>query len=73
MTTYSIVSTEPTIYQNGSKQIVNGVLVRILLTDYNEVHEVRVPSMSVEAVKAEADRIVKERDALAALGTNKKG
>jgi len=67
-TKYTIVDTQPTVYQDAIKGIVNGVLVRFTLDAYNEVHEVRVPKMDVSTVKAAIDEVVKQRDDLASLG-----
>ena len=69
---YTIIETTPTVYQDKSKGIVNGVLVRFTLDDYDEVHEVRVPKMDVAQVKTAIEEVAKQRDALAALGTNNK-
>jgi hypothetical protein len=69
---YTIIDTQPTVYQDKSKGIVNGVLVRFTLDDYDEVHEVRVPRMDVTIVKAAIEAVSKERDALATLGQPKK-
>lgn len=68
MSTFTIQSTTPTIYQDPLLGVVNGVLVRFTIDDYNEVHEVRVPKMDVTLVKAAIEEMVKSRDELAALG-----
>ena len=72
MTSYTIITTQPTVYQDTIAGIVNGVLVRFKLDDYNEIHDVRVPKMDVTAVKAAIEEVVKQRDDLAALGKVKK-
>ena len=69
---YSIVDTQPTVYQDPIKGVVNGVLVRFTLDDYNEVHEIRVPEMNVQTVKTAIEKVVKQRDDLAALGQSPK-
>ena len=68
MTAYSIIDTQPTVYQDKSKGIVNGVLVRFRMLAYDEVHEIRVPEMKVDSVKTAIENAVKERDQLASLG-----
>jgi len=68
---YIIDSTQPTIYQDHIKGIVNGVLVRFTLVDYNEVHEVRVPEMNVDTVKKAIEKILKQRDEIASLSSIK--
>jgi hypothetical protein len=70
-TTYTILETQPAVYQDNTKGIVNGVLVKVRLDDYDEVHEVRVPKMDVALVKSALDDLVKQRDALASLGQTK--
>ena len=68
MTTYTILDTQPTVYQDKVKGVVNGVLVRFTLDAYDEVHEVRVPELKVDLVKNAIEVVVAERDALAELG-----
>lgn len=65
---YTIVDTQPTVYQDAVKGIVNGVLIRFTLTDYDEVHEIRLPDMNVKSVQAAIEKVLASRDALAALG-----
>ena len=66
--TYTVLDTQPTVYQDPVKGIVNGVLVRFTIDDYNEVHEVRVLEMNVKTVQAATEKVVKQRDELASLG-----
>jgi hypothetical protein len=68
MSTYTIQSTQPTIYQDSLLGVVNGVLVRFTIDNYDELHEVRVPKMDATLVKAAIEKVVAERDALASLG-----
>lgn len=68
MTNYTIIDTQPTVYQDKNKGVVNGVLVRFTMQAYDEVHEVRVPELKVDLVKAAIEKAVAERDALAELG-----
>lgn len=70
MTNYTILDTQPTVYQDKNKGVVNGVLVRFRMEAYDEVHEVRVPEMKVELVKAAIEKAIKERDALNTLGAS---
>ena len=71
MSKYTIIDTSPTVYQDKTKGVVNGVLVRFSMDDYNEVHEVRVPEMNVKTVQAAIEKVVKERDDLANIGKSK--
>lgn len=68
MTAYTIIDTGPTVYQDKSKGIVNGVLVRFRMDAYDEVHEVRIPEMKTAIAKAAIEAAIAERDALAQLG-----
>lgn len=67
MSSYTIISSVPTTYNDPERGIVNGVLVKVRLQPYNEVHDLRVPEMNVTLVKAAADKLLAERDALQAL------
>lgn len=68
---YEIVNTQPTTYNDPVAGIVNGVLVRFRLTDYNEVHDVRIPRMDAVLARTEIERVLAERDALAGLTSSK--
>lgn len=70
MSEYRIESTTPTIYQDSVHGVLNGVLVRFTIVPYNEVHEVRVPKMDVTIVKEAIEKVVAQRDELAALGSS---
>jgi hypothetical protein len=71
MSKYTIIDTQPTVYQDKSKGVLNGVLVRFRIDDYDETHEVRVPDMNVKNVQDAIEKVVKQRDDLAALGKPK--
>ena len=68
MTAYTILDTQPTVYQDKSKGVINGVLVRFRMDAYDEVHEIRIPELKVATVKLAIEKAVQERDALAELG-----
>lgn len=68
MSTYTILSTTPAVFQDKDNSIVNGVLVKFNIQPYDEVHEVRVAKMDVSLVKAAIEKTVNERDMLAQLG-----
>lgn len=68
MSTYTILSTTPAVFQDRDNSIVNGVLVKFNIQPYDEVHEVRVAKMDVSLVKAAIEKTVSERDLLASLG-----
>lgn len=63
---YTIIDTQPTTYNDPVKGIVNGVLIRFRLDDYDELHEVRIPSMDNALARAAIERVLKQRDELAA-------
>lgn len=68
---FTVLSTSPTTYNDPVLGIVNGVLVRFRLTDYNEVHDLRFPSLDAAKVKAGIEEVLKQRDDLAGLTTTK--
>lgn len=68
---FTVLSTSPTTYNDPVAGIVNGVLVRFRLNDYNEVHDVRLPSLDPKAVVAAMTKVADQRDELAGLTTGK--
>ncbi len=68
MSSFTIISTTPAVFQDKDNSIVNGVLVKFNIQPYDEVHEVRVAKMDVSTVKAAIDKVVSDRDALTLLG-----
>jgi hypothetical protein len=64
---YRIESTASTMYINNAKKTVQGFTIYFTLLDYNEFHEVRVPSLDAKVVTAAIQPIVEQRDALAKL------
>ena len=65
---YEVIQTVPSTYRDKVAGIVNGVLVTIRLVDYDEAHEIRIPSLDTAALKKAAEKLLAERDAMAALG-----
>lgn len=65
---YKVESTAPTMYINAKNQTVQGYIVYIQLTDYNELHEIRVPSLDTNVVKTAADKLLADRNNLASIG-----
>lgn len=68
MSSYTIISTTPAVYQEKDNSVVNGVLVKFNIQPYDEIHEVRVPKMDVSLAKTAIETTVAERDMLASLG-----
>lgn len=69
MTAYQIISVQPTIYHDAEKGVVNGVLVRVRLAEYDEMHDLRAPKMDANLIKVEIEKLVEQRDVLAAMST----
>ena len=67
MANYYIESTQSTIYLDKAGRAVNGYLVYVYLKDYDEVHEMRVKSLSADVVVEAAEALVEQRDAIAEL------
>lgn len=65
MSAYTIISTQPTVYQDPDQGVVNGVLIRFRLDDYDEVQEVRIPKLDAGLAQAAIKEVVDQRDALA--------
>lgn len=66
---YKINFTDKTTYNDPVKGVINGVLVSYTMTDYNEVHEIRVPTMDANLIKSEIEKAITARDEIAALGS----
>ena len=68
MPTYVVERTQPTVYLDKAGRPVQGFAVYVLLTDFDELHEVRVPSLSPDAVQVAVELLLGQRTALTALG-----
>jgi len=68
MASYRIERTQPTVYLDKGGRAVQGFTVYVLLHDFDEVHELRVPSLSPDVVSEAAEALIKQRTALAGLG-----
>lgn len=69
MSAYSITQTSSTVYLDNRGQAVQGFLLLVHLQEYDEILEVRVPNLKDGTVKNAVSSLVKERDALAKLGS----
>lgn len=67
---YTIVGTQPTVYNDPVQGVVNGALVRFKINDYDEVHEVRIPKLDAKLAKSAIEDYIKQRDAIEALTGN---
>jgi len=70
-TRFLIERTAPTVYLDARGNAVQGFLVLVHLTDYDELHEVRVPNLTPATVEKEINKLLANRDALANLGKTK--
>ena len=68
MPTFVVERTQPTVYLDKAGRPVQGYAVYVLLTEFDELHEVRVPSLSPDIVQAAVELLLEQRAALAALG-----
>lgn len=71
MAEYSVQSTSPALYLDKGGKAVNGFTVYFLLTDFDELHNVNVPTLSEKDVKPAIETILAQRKALAKLGQSK--
>ncbi len=73
MTEATVQRVQNNVYLDNSGQAVNGFLLYIYLSAYDETLTVNVPNMNESTVKAAVDKITKQRDALAKFSTPPKG
>jgi len=65
---YKIERTQPTVYLDKGGRAVRGFAVYVLLVEFDEVHEINVPSLSPDTVSEAIEGLIEQRKALAALG-----
>lgn len=65
---YTIERTAPTVYLDARNNAVQGFIVYVNLTDYNESHDIRVASLDPKIVTKAVEKLLADRDALANLG-----
>lgn len=68
MASYAIERTQPTVYLDKGGRAVRGFAVYVLLVDFDEVHEINVPSLSPDIVSEAIESLIEQRTALAGLG-----
>ena len=71
MAEYTVQSTAPSIYLDKSGKAVQGFIVYVYFPDFDELHQIQVPSLNPAVVKAAAESLLKDRKALANLGQAK--
>ena len=64
---WKIVSTQPYSYQDATKRLIEGFKVAFLVTQVNEIHEVKVPSLDPAIVTKAISDLVTQRLALSKL------
>ena len=65
---YKIEYVQPDVYLDAGGKPVRGYLVRVSLVKYAEIHDLQVPSLDPDKVKAAVEQLLANRDALAQLG-----
>jgi hypothetical protein len=68
MADYVIEHTQPTVYTDNKGSAVSGFLITVTFPDFDETHEVRVPKLDKETVKAAVEELLEQRRAIADLG-----
>ncbi len=64
---YRILATQPYTYIDAANMPVQGFRVTFELSQFREVHQINVPSLSDLVVKPEVEKILADRKRLAAL------
>jgi len=65
---YRVERTQPTVYLDKGGRAVQGFTVYVELGDFDEIHELHVPSLDPDVVSEVADKLLEQRTNLAALG-----
>ena len=65
---YSVDNVQNTVYLGKNNQAINGYLVTVSFSEYDEQIQLKVPDIKPETVKAAIDTYLKNRVALAGLG-----
>lgn len=64
---YKVVKTVPSIYLDKQGNAVQGYLVIFELTEFDEVHEIRLPKLTEKDVKNAIEQFISEREKIAKL------
>jgi hypothetical protein len=64
---YKVLSTQPWIYTDQTGRIIRGFRIFVSLLEFNETHELELPSLDPAAVKTAVEALVTQRKALSAL------
>lgn len=64
---YRVIKTVPSIYLDKQNNAVQGYLVIFELTEFDEVHEIRLPKLTEKDVKNAIEQFIAEREKIAKL------
>jgi len=65
---YKVEKTRPETYLDNANEVVTGFSIRVRLFDYDEIHDLQLPNLNPETVKAEIEKLLADRDAVNDLG-----
>ncbi len=68
MVTYHVTRTAPTVFTDRSDRPINGFRVEVYLVEFDEGHSLNVPSLDEATVKETIEKLIEQRERLAALG-----
>lgn len=68
MADFAIENTQNTLYLDKGGQPVNGYRIRVRLLQWDELHDINVPSMDPQVVAEAIQKLIAQRQALADLG-----
>lgn len=65
---FTVTRTAPTTYLDEHNSPIEGYIVYVVLTQWNEGHMFNVPTLDIELIEKRALELVEAREALDALG-----
>lgn len=69
MADFQIENTQNTLYLDKGGQPVNGYRIRVRLLQWDELHDINVPSLDPPIVAAAVQKLIEQRTALDNLGS----
>ncbi len=64
---FVVLATQPWVYTDATNRVVNGFRVFFRIVAFDEVHELFVPNLSPDVVKAAISKMVKDRTDLSKI------
>ena len=64
---YEVLNTRSTMYQNKAGKVIRGYSVEYVLLDFDEYHELQVPSLDLDTIKEAIESVLEQRKKLAEL------